>query len=430
MHEGAARRMRELAIAILDQAEITANGFVDVRVSNTYQLVEKLGDFVERNMGEWIQPDNSFFYAYLSIRNVLRNAGYDGPNQILRDLTTQEQRADLAQEVCEYWASVPRDYTFTFPLSGMQSLTESISICAGVTLENTAQSEADDESMQSSRPLSELLAGAKELTTVPCLRVVGKGLLELGQATEVPAVSAIRLAKIVIQLGEVEGIFETATRSASPPKYAQYSTSVGLGQATDKITLPPTFANALPKSSFKGLSLGDAFATYKDLRFARIGQVIELDAKRRDAKRNKEEVHLIQHCARIATAAEWLFDAVNESASAIAFVQVAIGFEALYGGENNEPVKQTLSNRVAYSLGKSPVEREELAGEFIKFYTTRSKVVHTGASRLNFEQRKQFDFGKAVLNRCLQHELSLIPDNSARIAGAPAKMLTMKPEGT
>lgn len=137
----------------------------------------------------------------------------------------------------------------------------------------------------------------------------------------------------------MEGIFETATRSASPPIYAKYSTPVGLGQATDKITLPPTFANALPVNSIKELPLGDALATSNDLRFARIGQVLEQDAKRRDAKQNKEEFHLIQHCARIATAAEWLFDAVNESASAIAFVQVTIGFEALYGGENNDPVK-------------------------------------------------------------------------------------------
>jgi hypothetical protein len=423
MHEGAARRLHELTMAILDEAEVNERGYVDIRIGNMYRMLETLGEFVAKSMGEWVEHDNAAFYAYLSIRNVLRNAGYAGPKQILRDITTKEQRAKLAQKVCDHWAWVPRDYTFTFPLPGMQLLTESISICTGVTLENAEHSDADNESLI---PVSDLFDATKGASTVPCLRVVGKGLIELGQATEVPAVSAIRLAKIVIQLGQVEGIMESVTRSASSARNANYSTSMDLTQTSSRITLPPAFANALCMISIKELSLGDALSTSKDLRFARIGQVIELDAKRRDATQatNKAEVHLIQHCARIATAAEWLFDAMYEPASAIAFVQVAIGFETLYGGEKDEPVKQTLSNRVAYSVGESPAEREELATEFVKFYTTRSKVVHTGASRLSWEQRQQLDFGKDVLKRCLQHELSLIPDVNSRLVGA----LTMTPE--
>jgi len=166
--------------------------------------------------------------------------------------------------------------------------------------------------------------------------------------------------------------------------------------------------------------------------FSRIAQVIEFDARRRGASQppnsdpdGLKEYHLIQHCARIATSTEWLFDAVNESASAIAFVQVAIGFEALFGGDVNDPIKKTLSNRVAYSLGKSPLEREELADLFIKFYDTRSKVVHTGASRLNMEQRKQFEFGKDVLGRCQLHELSLIPLAQSPLPGPLALLLEM-----
>jgi hypothetical protein len=90
-------------------------------------------------------------------------------------------------------------------------------------------------------------------------------------------------------------------------------------------------------------------------------------------------------------------------------VQVAIGFGALNGGDINDPIKKTRSNRVAYSLSRTSGEQEELADLLVKFYD-RSKIVHAGASRLNVEQRKQFEFGKDLLNRCLKHELSLIPD--------------------
>lgn len=97
MHEGAARRLHELTMAILDEAEVNERGYVDIRIGNMYRMLETLGEFVAKSMGEWVEHDNAAFYAYLSIRNVLRNAGYAGPKQILRDITTKEQRAKLAQ---------------------------------------------------------------------------------------------------------------------------------------------------------------------------------------------------------------------------------------------------------------------------------------------------------------------------------------------
>jgi hypothetical protein len=303
---------------------------------------------------------------------------------------------------------------FVFPLRNVQFLADSITIFDGVSLEDVPRSQVDGDSLQPT--LADLTAGAALLSSVPCLKVRGIGLMEMGEAIELPASSAIRLAKIVIQLAHVEGIFGINARSSPAPRSAVYLTPAGLGQMSNKFTLPPVFANALPNNTLRQLPLGSALTTTSAKRFERIGQVLALDAKRRDAKqpssKDKDalaQYRLIQHCARIATASEWLFDAVNDSPSATAFVQLAIGFETLYGGESTDPVKQTLSNRVAYSLGKNPGERQDLAEKFVEFYTSRSKVVHTGVSSLNVEQRRQFEFGKELLNRCLRHELSLIP---------------------
>lgn len=127
--------------------------------------------------------------------------------------------------------------------------------------------------------------------------------------------------------------------------------------------------------------------------------------------KEKREVYkrlIQQHCARIATAAEWLFDAEHEPESATTFVQTAIAFEALYGGGKSDPVVETLSNRLAYALGKTPQHRDFLREKFTEFYGIRSAVVHSGASRLTGEQRNILLFVRnSVLRDALKHELEL-----------------------
>jgi Apea-like HEPN len=125
--------------------------------------------------------------------------------------------------------------------------------------------------------------------------------------------------------------------------------------------------------------------------------------------------------ARIATAAEWLFDAErNESESATTFVQTAIGYEALYGGSKGEPVVQTLANRFAYSLGRTPQSREFLRDWFEEFYEVRSQVVHNGASRLTGKQRKLLSIMLGLLRETLQHELGLV--SAAIHHGTPRRL--------
>jgi hypothetical protein len=119
------------------------------------------------------------------------------------------------------------------------------------------------------------------------------------------------------------------------------------------------------------------------------------------------ELDVAVHCGRVATAAEWLFDAESESPSATTFVQVAIAFEALLGGERGEPITETIANRVAYLLGQTPSERNEYEQRFKTFYDLRSKIVHQGQSRLSATDSKVFFNGKELLKQALDYELKL-----------------------
>jgi hypothetical protein len=185
--------------------------------------------------------------------------------------------------------------------------------------------------------------------------------------------------------------------------------------------LPAALAGALARLTVKPseaqpqASLGDRLSV-AGLILAREGQSDPTVRKHAKSPVEAAPTELDRHCARIATAAEWLFDATHEQASATTFVQTAIGFEALYGGAKGEPVIETLANRVAYSLGTSPQSREQTARAFTKFYDTRSAVVHSGASRLTMEQQRQLSGSQSTLKKALRHEMRLVFQGSAEIA--------------
>jgi hypothetical protein len=114
------------------------------------------------------------------------------------------------------------------------------------------------------------------------------------------------------------------------------------------------------------------------------------------------------HCARIATAAEWLFDAEYQPKSATTLMQTAIALEALHGGGERDPIRSTLANRIAYSLGVTAAERTELMSFVHRFHDTRSSVVHRGASRLNGDQPFNWMPGRTFCRKRLRHEMRLL----------------------
>jgi hypothetical protein len=132
-----------------------------------------------------------------------------------------------------------------------------------------------------------------------------------------------------------------------------------------------------------------------------------------------DDDHRNSHCSRIATAAEWLFDSEAESAPAMGYVQIAIAFEALCGGGKNEPVVETIANRVAYSIGKSSGERAHLLKQFREFYNKRSGIVHNGSTRLSREETGLYYWARQTLQRLLITEMEVAgPFEEDRVAAA------------
>lgn len=81
---------------------------------------------------------------------------------------------------------------------------------------------------------------------------------------------------------------------------------------------------------------------------------------------------------RVDRALRWLEAARMEPDPDAALVKVAIGFETLLVYGDNEPLRKSMSERIAFLLGGTAEERANLAYCFGRFYDNRSAVVHGG----------------------------------------------------
>ena len=67
-----------------------------------------------------------------------------------------------------------------------------------------------------------------------------------------------------------------------------------------------------------------------------------------------------------------------------------------------------LSNRLAYSLAKSPAQRRDLLDEFKRIYDTRSAIVHRGKADLTDEEEYQLRWLRYFCRLLINHELDLL----------------------
>jgi hypothetical protein len=80
--------------------------------------------------------------------------------------------------------------------------------------------------------------------------------------------------------------------------------------------------------------------------------------------------------ARVVASLGWLFQSRTEVDLAAAVVKTAIACETLLVFSESESLAQTLSERIAFIVGRTPSERQVLSRTIKRFYEVRSGVVH------------------------------------------------------
>lgn len=414
MHPHALKRMKEIAITVLGTLEVSPQKYL---MMPDYETFTPLMKFIGKAYSRWVDVD--FLYPFLSINKVLHSAGLLETPGTLGKTTDHARIVAAADELISFWEGLPYTYEFLFPLPSLDPNQGPSQISDGVSFKTCPGTDAGVSQPPEAVPLGGLMSLAAALQApqppVRCLAIEVKGVVLSALNIGIAGATAVRKAKITIQLGLALGAFSSGwSERIRDVKHAGIKTLHGPPTDFNQVPLRVSFAEDLPQVYAAvprvegellptlGEWLSDAGIVLKNYE--------RWDAEKDQAK-NEAEVtrgHFDQHCARIATAAEWLFDARSETPSPTTFVQTAIALEALYGGTETEPVIETLTNRIAYTLGRAPQERHEFSRQFRKFYQTRSKVVHSGASRLSGEERFQLIHAQSVLNRALVHELELV----------------------
>ncbi|MEA1995862.1 MAG: HEPN domain-containing protein [Campylobacterota bacterium] len=143
-----------------------------------------------------------------------------------------------------------------------------------------------------------------------------------------------------------------------------------------------------------------------------------LDTEEKKVQRIRRRLDLIKYvfsnkekAKKILSAGRWLFDSYCGKNELLSFVQTTVVLEILLGEKSMSDVMglgELLRNRCAYLIGKSHKEREKILSDFKKIYDIRSKIVHRGKDRLNFEERFLFSNLQWMCRRVIQEEVNLL----------------------
>ena len=114
---------------------------------------------------------------------------------------------------------------------------------------------------------------------------------------------------------------------------------------------------------------------------------------------------------KLLLACQWLYESYSGKNKLLAFVQTTIVLEILLGDKATSDqmgLSVLLRNRCAYLIGSTHSQRNEILIDFQKIYNVRSKIVHSGKSRLSYEEETLFRKLQWMCIRVIQEEVKLL----------------------
>jgi hypothetical protein len=335
--------------------------------------------------------------------------------------------------------SLPRTYVFYLPLRGLSSIgATEVTIAPDVAvIDTTGRKEIDgvpvlDPQLSETQtsmalPIGDLVATGGEEKAVlggnsRYLRIRSNGYCTTTDLKQTASARAFSTAKQFLVFSLADGVLKDGYQSGRPPLFAQIL-EVGEDRLQGQIELPVSVIrqidryvwneNAIAESPTnalfglgllgmaRGLSIADKDQTSeRAARVERIQKRLERTAKVLAAAQDSEDAMALR------AAAEWYFDSNAEENQTISFMQMCIGFEALFGTQREgESVRQTLADRLSFVTGKGRPARRDIAKKFGQLYQVRSTIVHGRTSRLSERDREFLRWGQVHLLEAIAAEL-------------------------
>lgn len=403
MHENAIRAVERKIRRALCGCHVDSSGS-----SPTITLPEKmwipLSDELKKHKPRWIDDEEVITVLYVKINDAISSTERGGPsNQTRLDNYLSEQEfSKLCEELLSFFRSIPRTLTATIPFGHTdRSVPESIPISETLGL----------RSIESERTglISRVLDIAEDPISpkriVLDLSVEGCPTFVFGAKI---SRHALLSGKVLIQHALSSGLLEL--------KGTRFSGGL-LGASRVEVDRASLLIKDLNDGSllFPQITLPlDHSVFFENLRFcastsnsnssAGVGKSVE-DLEKCLLFAEKILKSEAAGSDGVRAACSWSVDARISEDPVIAFIQVCIGLESLFGeGVENGTLTSTLADRCAFALAPTISERELIRDRFRKLYGVRSRLVHGRDREFTVEQRSLLQWGMKILDQSIKEE--------------------------
>jgi hypothetical protein len=272
----------------------------------------------------------------------------------------------------------PYDYNITFLIPNFHAPSSSIPISSEIVLDKMA--------ISGHAPISEVFSNALNAASVtrqehfyPCIRITCKGYVGSTQSSPL-IVRTLSTLKHFIMLGHITGLLQIKFLPdfeifGDRPNEGSYYV---LGPHSNNVQkrIPSVYHAAL--SSIHPTER--ALKLFRDLHYEHNNNIKEITIIKNCIESTTES------CERIKSSTEWLFESIFTESTTPSYVMLCLAIEAMFGSTDRNK-KEILSSRIAYCLGKTYEERNEIIKQFSVFYDKRSKIVHGSETLLTADDK-------------------------------------------
>jgi hypothetical protein len=285
---------------------------------------------------------------------------------------------EIIDRISKYIYEGPYEYNVSFIIPKFPAPSSSITISSGIALDRIAITGKIPLSAGLSCNLNAAFDASQEIYS-PCIRIACKGYSGSNQNSPL-IVRALSTLKHLLMLGHITGLLDI--KYSPDLEFFEGRSNAGSYYVSGKFAnnvqqrIPTIFHAAMssihPTERAKKIFL-DLLSGFND---------------------DTKEIAIIKNCIesrresfeRIKSSTEWLFESIFTESTTPSYVMLCLAIEAMIGGtERNK--SDTLSSRLAYCIGKTFEERNEIIKQFSTFYSKRSKIVHGSETMLTSEDK-------------------------------------------
>jgi len=396
MHHSAKKAMRQHAVGFLKNVTVLGRR---IRHESFTAHFESVAKEILKHKHDWVTTQDVYFIFLSCTENAIATVPQGDVGEV-RQLTAViggDGLDKLADELVAFFESLPRTYTARIPIPELHGVGTFVRVSDVISI-NKYQS---DTVLRGTGLLA--LVQEKETAFTYALELQVKGYAGFGGQSSA-ARHALTGYKLILQqlvsqnlVGPKSGIVTLPmmlrqTKLAKPKPTIEFIEEAPGPIAPFAVELPPELAELLSSYSFRLKSTEEAGKT--DEIITALGNAAWLYVAEGEG------------VGRLRTACEWHLDGLASFSPTMALVQTSIGFEALFGEDDeNSSLTRMLADRCAYLVAPNLVARKQMRDMFFKFYRARSKIVHGNSIFLSEADEDLLIWGRRMLQLAIGKEM-------------------------